>query len=231
MKRGSHIEGGLAPFLRRHWAPLDASALGAEASAMARPLGVRCERETPVSERSADAAPQPPLLPAAWFHENVERLWRVIARLGVPRHSIEDLMQEAFIVVSRRQGDIAPGQESAFLIGTAVRLCSNYRRRAHVQREVLDGEGFERDASPHPNAEQLLIDKRARELFERALAQLSEEQRAAFVLFELEGYSVPEIADLLELPLGTASARVWRARSRFLEIATALRRALEKEIP
>jgi RNA polymerase sigma-70 factor (ECF subfamily) len=195
---------------------------------------VPCERGALTAEEPADVVPEPPAvqtLPAEWFHENAERLWRVVARLGVPRHAIEDIVQEAFIIVSRRRADITPGQERAFLVGTAVRLCANYRKRAHVRREVLEGEGFEQDASPDPDAEQLLIEKRSRELLDRALAQLSEEQRAAFVLFELEGYSVPEIARLLELPLGTASARVWRARSKFLEIAAVLKRDGEEQTP
>ena len=170
-------------------------------------------------------------LPAEWFRDHVEGLWRIVARLGVPRHSIDDLVQEAFITACRRRADIGPGQERSFLIATAIRLCSNYRQRAHVRREVSHGDGFERNASPDPNAEQLLMEKRSRELLEQVLAGLSAEHRAVFVLFELEGFSVPEIARLLELPIGTVSSRLWRARSKFSEAAALLQSRTEMEMP
>jgi RNA polymerase sigma-70 factor (ECF subfamily) len=165
---------------------------------------------------------EPSALPARWFHEHVDALWRLVARLGVPSHSVEDVVQEAFIVASRRRADIGPGQERRFLTATAIRLCSNYRQKAHVRRELSQGDDFEDRASPLPDAEQLLIEKGWRELLDRALAQLSEAHRTLFVLFELEGFSAPDIAKLLDLPLGTVSSRLWRARAKFSEVAARL---------
>jgi RNA polymerase sigma-70 factor, ECF subfamily len=170
-------------------------------------------------------------LPAEWFHAHVERLWRVVARLGVPRHSIDDIVQEAFIIASRRQADIGDGQERSFLIATAIRLCSNYRQRAHVRHEVSRGDGFEHDASPTPDAEQLLIEKRSRILLDHLLTQMTDTHRTLFVLYELEGFSVPEIANLLDLPVGTVSSRVWRARAKFSELAASLRGVAERDEP
>jgi hypothetical protein len=54
-----------------------------------------------------------------------------------------------------------------------------------LRREVSRGDGFERDASPAPDAEQLLIAKRWRELLDQALAQLSDTHRAPFGTSEL----------------------------------------------
>jgi RNA polymerase sigma-70 factor, ECF subfamily len=168
-------------------------------------------------------------LPAEWFREHVEGLWRVVSRLGVAAHSVDDIVQEAFIIASRRRADIGPGQERSFLVATAVRLCSNHRQKAHVRREVSRGDGFERDASPAPDAEQLLIAKRWRELLDQALAQLSDAHRAPFVLYELEGFSVPEIANLLELPIGTVSSRLCRARAKFSQVAASLHGLADRE--
>lgn len=170
-------------------------------------------------------------LPAEWFREHVDGLWRVVARLGVPAHSVDDVVQEAFITAGRRRADIGKGQERSFLIATAVRLCSNYRQKAHVRREVSRGDGFEQDVSPAPNAEQLLIEKRWRELLDRVLSELSDAHRAPFVLYELEGFSVPEIAGLLELPLGTVSSRLTRARAKFSEAAALLQGPADREDP
>jgi RNA polymerase sigma-70 factor (ECF subfamily) len=195
--------------------------------------GAGSARGEPVSKRESKEALQedePGLLSARWFHEHVDALWRLVARLGVPSHSVEDVVQEVFIVASRRQADIGHGHERRFLMATAIRLCSNYRQKAHVRRELSQGDGFEDQASPLPDAEQLLIEKGWRELLERALAQLSETHRTLFVLFELEGFSAPDIAKLLDLPLGTVSSRLWRARAKFSEAAARLQSATQ-EVP
>ncbi|WP_084413253.1 sigma-70 family RNA polymerase sigma factor [Desulfovirgula thermocuniculi] len=57
-----------------------------------------------------------------------------------------------------------------------------------------------------------LEEREFREMVERALAELSPEQRAVLVLREIEGYSYEEIARLLGLSLGTVKSRLNRAR-------------------
>lgn len=115
-----------APFAPRPGS--DADALRAEL-----PPGAPAAGEAR-AEAGRPSAVSPGALPAAWFREHVDGLWRVVARLGVPAHSVDDVLQEAFIIASRRRADIGPGQERSFLVATAVRLCSNYRQRAHGLR-------------------------------------------------------------------------------------------------
>lgn len=193
--------------------------------------GVALPTPASVDRDPGAAAPGLGAMPPDWFRDNAERLWRIVARLGVPVHAVDDIVQEAFITAGRRQADIAPGQERSFLIATAIRLCSNYRQRAHVRRELARGTDFERDEAPGPNAEQLLIEKRLREQLEGLLGQLSDEHRTVFVLFELEGFTVPEMAALLALPLGTVSSRLWRARAKFSELAALSTPPIELESP
>ena len=57
------------------------------------------------------------------------------------------------------------------------------------------------------------LEKRAREALARALDTVSRELREAFVLFELEELSAPEVAKLLHIPVGTVASRVRRARA------------------
>jgi RNA polymerase sigma-70 factor, ECF subfamily len=163
-------------------------------------------------------------LPEAWFRAHFSRLWRLVARLGVAPLGVDDVVQEAFIAAARRRTDIAEGREWAFLVGSALRLSWNHRHRAAARREVAVGEGLELEASPLPDAEQLLIEKRARLELEQALSALSDAHRAVFVLYELEGFSAPEIAELLELPLGTVASRLGRARAQFSKQAARLQR-------
>jgi RNA polymerase sigma-70 factor (ECF subfamily) len=142
-------------------------------------------------------------------------MWRLALRLGLPQHSVDDVVQEAFIIASRRRVDIGEGQERRFLMSTVVRVCSNYRQRACVRHERSSGELLEQRASSAPDAEQLLIQKRARQELDVALATLSDAQRRVFVLYELEGFSMREIAEMLGLSSNTVASRLGRARTQF----------------
>jgi RNA polymerase sigma-70 factor, ECF subfamily len=161
----------------------------------------------------------------SWFRDHFSRLWRLVARLGVASHSIDDIVQDAFITANRRQADIREGREWSFLVGTAVRLSQNQRARASVRREVIEPDVLAHEPSSLPDAEQLLIEKRVREQLDRALATLSDAHRAVFVLYELEGFSAPEIAEALGLRLGTVASRLGRARAKFSETAARMQRA------
>lgn len=185
----------------------------------------RCER-APVALREP-SVPAPPAgeLPDKWFREHFSRLWRLVARLGVARESIDDVVQDTFITASRRRADIREGSEWPFLVGTAVRLGANYRVRAAARREVMQGELLDHTASTLPDAEHLLIEKRLRQELERALSTLSKAHRSVFVLYELEGFSVPQIADMLGVPLGTVASRLGRARATFSRTAARMQRA------
>ena len=81
-----------------------------------------------------------------------------------------------------------------------------------------------RDLQPSP--EEHLERQQARELLDTILDALPEELRAVLVLFELEGLEVREIAALQDIPIGTASSRLRRAREEFSVIAKRVRAAL-----
>lgn len=201
-------------------------ALAPEPSAES-PQSVSAEADPGVAGTSAQPdAPVPPLAQVieAWFRDHFTRLWRLVARLGVPSQSIDDVVQDTFITASRRHADIRDGQVWPFLVGTAVRLSANCRSRAAARREVHT-DRLDHEASKLPDAEQLLIEKRLRQELERALSTLSDAHRAVFVLYELESFSAPEIAELLALPLGTVRSRLGRARSKFSETAARMQRA------
>jgi RNA polymerase sigma-70 factor (ECF subfamily) len=190
-------------------------------------------RAAPPSTASLPSNPKAPVaaggsLPAEWFHRYFDTLWRLVARLGVAGHSIDDVVQETFIAASRRRADIREGQERRFLIGTAVRLSSNYRRRAHVRHEVSADERLELEPSALPDAETLLMEKHLRSLLDAALATLPDAQREVFVLYELEGFSTAEIGEMVGVPLGTVASRLARARSSFSKTAA---RSLQTELP
>ena len=94
-------------------------------------------------------------------------------------------------------------------------VASSEKRSFARRREVLTG-GEEVDVrDSRPGADELIDRRRARELLEELLESLDLDLRAVFVLYELEGLTTPEIARCLELPVGTASSRLRRAREEF----------------
>ncbi len=152
----------------------------------------------------------------ALFDANYDFIWRSVRRLGVCESGADDAAQEVFFVASRRLDDIADGSERAFLFGTAMRVASDARRaQARRARTQGDGDAIDDAASAIPDPEALTDQKRARELLDRAIDALPLELRAVFVLFELEGASMTEIASWLDLPQGTVASRLRRAREEF----------------
>ena len=63
-----------------------------------------------------------------------------------------------------------------------------------------------------------------REVIDRALATLPEEMRAAVVLRDVQGLDYREIAEALDLPIGTVESRIFRARQRLRPLLEPLRR-------
>jgi RNA polymerase sigma-70 factor, ECF subfamily len=165
-------------------------------------------------DASTDALPADHRLRLA-FDRYFALVWRSLLRFGVPAASADDVAQQVFLTFSERVREVTPGRERAYLLAIAVRAAANERRRLRRVREK-PAEAAELDViSDTRTPEQLLLRKRMRERLDVALATLPLEQRVVFVLFELEGLTLPEISDSLAVPLGTATSRLRRARERF----------------
>jgi RNA polymerase sigma-70 factor (ECF subfamily) len=156
------------------------------------------------------------------FEREFAFVWRMLRRLGVAEASIDDCAQHVFLVATRKIDAIAPDRERAFLLGVAINVAAEARRSQAIGREQPHEDLDEREHGA-PDPEQLTDRKRALELLDRALEELSFELRTVFVLFEVEGASTDDIASLLDLPRGTVASRLRRAREEFHAIAKRLR--------
>lgn len=156
-------------------------------------------------------------------------VWRIVRRFGVPENCADDAAQEVFIIASRRLADITPGSERPFLFSSAVRVAANVRRSLGARRECAEDDSLPEGIDPRPNAEALLDQKRLRQMLDRVLDELSDDLRVSFVLYELEGMSSPEIAELLCIPVGTVASRLRRSREAFEVAASKLRATLHLE--
>lgn len=145
--------------------------------------------------------------------EHFAFVWRSLIRLGLPRADAEDALQQVFLVASGRIDDIDPGAERSFLFGTCLRIASRARRTRARRRENVGEVPEAQDQAPGP--EEMLDRARARAVLDEVLDAMPLEIRAVFVLHELEQLTLPEIAELTSVPLGTATSRLRRARMQF----------------
>lgn len=149
--------------------------------------------------------------------EKYSFVWRNLRRLGVPYGEVDDAVQEVFLTLDRRLDDVRRGAESAFLFRTCAFIALRFRRRVARRREVSDDE-LAGSVDSRANPEQRAAQSEAREALQRILNAMPDEYRTVFVLYELEQFTTSEIATTLELPTGTVSSRIYRAR-RFFERA------------
>jgi RNA polymerase sigma-70 factor (ECF subfamily) len=152
---------------------------------------------------------------SAMFQEHADFVWRSVRRLGVPDANVDDAVQEVFVVASRRLGEIDAGKERAFLFGTAVRVAADARRGAGRRRARISEDEAPDAADPTPAADELVDRKRARALLDEIIASMPDDARPVFVLYELEGMTMAEIAGVLAIPAGTVASRLRRAREMF----------------
>ncbi|HWA78181.1 MAG TPA: sigma-70 family RNA polymerase sigma factor [Polyangiaceae bacterium] len=153
----------------------------------------------------------------AWLRAAVEAhsqlVWRTLRRFGVEPRAVDDAVQHVFLTLTTQPNPPPPDKQRAFLVGACIRIAANARRARSRSREVLDE--IEPAGVERLNPEELLSWKQRRQALDVALDSLSLPQRSVFVLYELEGFSLPEIAESLELPLGTVTSRLRRARQAF----------------
>jgi RNA polymerase sigma-70 factor, ECF subfamily len=158
---------------------------------------------------------------AELYEAEVDFVWRRLRRLGIDERDLEDKVHDVFVIVQRQ----LPGYDAArplrpWLAGISVRVALDYHRDADRRRVVL-AEKEQVDLGRGPEA--LLEEKRARDLVLAALASLPVEQRTVFVLKELDGFSMPEIEEIVGAPLNTLYSRLRLARERFSATVRALR--------
>jgi RNA polymerase sigma-70 factor (ECF subfamily) len=147
------------------------------------------------------------------FRAHAPFTWRCLRRLGVAASDAEDVCQEVFVVVHKKLGEY-DGRSSlrAWIYGIAVRKASDYRRLARVRHEKLVEAPGEERATNAPGPERSLEHRRDLELLDRALGELDDDKRNAFVLHEIEGLTLAEVAAAVSCPLQTLYSRLNAAR-------------------
>src|SRR5690606_25969960 len=110
--------------------------------------------------------------------------------------------------------------EKAFLFATAIKLAKTVERK-HRRIDLVEDIEERRSGGSEESATDRQM---ALQLLERVLRPMESDLVHVFVLFEIEGFSSPEIAEIIDIPLGTVASRLRRARNAFREGAARLER-------
>jgi RNA polymerase sigma-70 factor (ECF subfamily) len=157
---------------------------------------------------------------ARWFHE----VSRWVRALGGLNADLDDVTQEIFLVVRRKLAGFDGQNLRGWLYMIAKLQVRDYRRRAWVRRLMLqkspelERSEVERFPVRGPDPSEQLERREVEKFLKVTLAKMTESQRTAFVLFEIEGFSGEEIAELEGIPLNTVWTRLHHARKRFFEL-------------
>lgn len=161
----------------------------------------------------------PSMSPEELYTRHAEAVSRWVANLAGPGagRDVEDLTHEVFIIAFRRldafRGD---AKVTTWLYRIALNVVRNQRRRARIRRWFSLSSAQERELSSEAlPPDEALERERRRRLVYRVLDRIPERHRAILVMFEIEQLSGAEIAERLEIKLGTVWVRLTRAREVF----------------
>lgn len=163
---------------------------------------------------------------SALFHRHRDRLWAVALRTMGNREDAADGLQDGLVAAYRRAGTFrGDSAVTTWLHRVVVNACLDRLRAAKVRRaeplpddlEEYRGRGSTVSASTEDPAELSVRDERRR-MVVAALQELPDEQRAALVLVDMEGYPVAEAAAMLDCAVGTVKSRCSRGRTRLAQL-------------
>ena len=154
-----------------------------------------------------------------------QRVFGLVSGILRRREDVEDVVQQVFlkVFVSLKRFD----QRAAFstwLYKISVNECWDYLRKKKVRPLVYEADLSEEQVSrldgvvsadqPASSSDRA----EARDLLERMMEKLPEQDRELLVLKEVEGFSVQELAEILNLNVNTVKVRLFRARARLMDV-------------
>ena len=174
--------------------------------------------------------------------KNNQRLFRTAWSILKNRHESEDVVQSSYANALAAIGKFEGRSSlSTWLTRIAInealaRKRAQERRRKHLEAEgvgVLENYREQLAKGSHaPSPEAEAARDQLRSILERAIGDLPENFRTVFVLHEIEGVSVEDAAQALEIPTGTVKTRLMRARRKLQQaLAPEVRTALTGTFP
>lgn len=158
---------------------------------------------------------------AELFTRHRDRLWAVALRTAGGPDDAADALQDAMVSAFRRAGTFrGDAAVTTWLHRIVVNACLDRMRRSKARPTVPLPEHD--SAHPIEPSDPLARRELAWEI-DRALRTLPDDQRAALVLVDVEGYPVDEAAAMLGIPSGTVKSRCARGRAKLVPLLAHLR--------
>lgn len=173
-------------------------------------------------------------------HRNNQRLFRIAFGILKSRPESEDAVQSAYLkgfaaIESFRGASSLSTWLTRIVINEALERRRTALRGARMESSIIMLDDYREKlagGSRLPTPEEATARDQIRMLIERAVARLPEDFRLVFILREIEGASIADTADLLELPPATVKTRHLRARRRLqAALGPELRMALHGSFP
>jgi RNA polymerase sigma-70 factor (ECF subfamily) len=162
----------------------------------------------------------------ALYREHFAYVWRSLRRLGIREADLPDLTHDVFVVVHRKLADFdASRPAKPWLFGICFRTALDKKRRHSSFKESLSDTAGEHAVASMPDGAAVVEQKEAHDVVMKALDELDLDKRAVFVMHELEGLSMPEIARVVDAPINTLYSRLRLAREDFVAAVRGLRKS------
>lgn len=161
------------------------------------------------------------------YSDHAEFVRGAVVRLDGPGCDVEDLVHDVFVVAIKKGASFeGRSQPRTWLYGIAIKVVAGARRKAKLRRFL----GLERvrEAADEQTPARLFEDREASVALYRALDGIAEKKRTVFVLYEIEGLTGEEIAQLCDCPVKTVWTRLHHARRELYGRMSRLRAAETK---
>lgn len=148
------------------------------------------------------------------FLPYIESAYNLARWLTRNEHDAEDVVQEAFLRALRSFDTFIPGRDPrAWLLAIVRNCCRTWQRQHRSQEPTIQlDDNSQAAVGVWSDPESVLIKNTNSQLIRRAIEELPVEYREVLILRELEELSYKEIAQIIDIPLGTVMSRLSRAR-------------------
>jgi RNA polymerase sigma-70 factor (ECF subfamily) len=150
-----------------------------------------------------------------FIRPHIDTLYRLAYRLCQTQDGAEDLLQQFLTRLFEKVDQLEKLEKPVPWLkrGLYNLYVDNYRRQ-NREAAVFSAGGYEDNIAVAPETPQTLANNRdLSQRIENALQALNEDQRIVVLLHDSEGYTLEEISEIQQVPLGTLKSRISRARN------------------
>ncbi|MBN2196943.1 MAG: sigma-70 family RNA polymerase sigma factor [Polyangiaceae bacterium] len=153
---------------------------------------------------------------ATIYTQYFDFVWASVRRLGVAPAAVDDVVQDVFIVIHSRIHTLEqPESLRSWIYGVVRRTVSDHRRSQRVRLASGHALASETDAPCAVTPLDVAAQNEKVKLLFSLLEELDVSKREIFMMVELDELTVPEVAEILQIPVNTAYSRLRAARQAF----------------